>query len=449
MRSGAGARARAWRTWLWHEWRVAAERTIGCSMTSRRSRAWTADASDGVKALAPRRRRVDAAARLRLDFDFGRIRRLRVRAPRAAARSAGELRARRSCCAANAPVNNFEVKLADASGDNVWWFERRDFEFPQRVAAASRSRSARSRSPGARPATARCDASTAIEFVVGAGRGGGNGSIEIDDLSCRELPPPPAHFPPPDGDGELIFERRLTPAHAVDGDPRTAWRSDPKAGAAQTSQRRSRHAARVRRPRAPLARRRAAARATTSRLPTTASPGSVLRRVTNGDGGEGCAAAAGSRRRASSGSILLDGAGARLRARRARGQGPGLRRLAQRVLPGAWQRTRRAASTRAASRASNRTGRLSASTAAPKARSFPKTARWRSRSGGFSIEPFIIVEARASSPGPTSSTTHIAARRLSARPERAPGSMPRMEHARHGVCARHARRAPSSWRATR
>jgi len=31
---------------------------------------------------------------------------------------------------AQAPVNNLELKLIDATGDNVWWLNRRDFTFP-------------------------------------------------------------------------------------------------------------------------------------------------------------------------------------------------------------------------------------------------------------------------------------------------------------------------------
>ena len=38
---------------------------------------------------------------------------------------------------ADAPVNNFQFKLTDASGDNVWWFNRPNFDFPQRVASRS------------------------------------------------------------------------------------------------------------------------------------------------------------------------------------------------------------------------------------------------------------------------------------------------------------------------
>ena len=32
---------------------------------------------------------------------------------------------------AETPVNNLELKLIDATGDNVWWLNRRDFTFPR------------------------------------------------------------------------------------------------------------------------------------------------------------------------------------------------------------------------------------------------------------------------------------------------------------------------------
>ncbi len=155
--------------------------------------AWTADASDGVKASAGPTEGSHGRA-LRLDFDFG--------------KSAGYAFVRRQLpldlpenfeisfrLRANAPVNNFEVKLADASGDNVWWFERRDFEFPSewRRIKIKKRQIAFAWGPTQDRSLRRTDS---LEFVVGAGRGGGNGSIEIDDLRFRELPPPPTHFPP-------------------------------------------------------------------------------------------------------------------------------------------------------------------------------------------------------------------------------------------------------------
>ena len=192
--------------------------------------AWTADASDGVKASAGPTEGSHGRA-LRLDFDFG--------------KSAGYAFVRRQLpldlpenfeisfrLRANAPVNNFEVKLADASGDNVWWFERRDFEFPSewRRIKIKKRQIAFAWGPTQDRSLRRTDS---LEFVVGAGRGGGNGSIEIDDLRFRELPPPPTHFPPLSATASSSLSG-AEPGRAVDGDARTSWRSDPKSGGKQS-----------------------------------------------------------------------------------------------------------------------------------------------------------------------------------------------------------------------
>src|SRR5206468_4941835 len=87
--------------------------------------AWHAVVSDGAKgALAPVAGRAGQA--LRLDYDLG--------------ASAGYVAARRALpldfegdyeisfwVRADAPLNNFELKLVDASGENVWWVSRPDF----------------------------------------------------------------------------------------------------------------------------------------------------------------------------------------------------------------------------------------------------------------------------------------------------------------------------------
>ena len=192
--------------------------------------AWSANASDGVKASAESGAGVDGRA-MRLNFDFGNV--------------AGYAFARRKLpldlpenyelsfyLRADAPANNFQVKLADASGDNVWWFERRDFEFPSawRLVKIKKRQIAFAWGP-TRNRTLRH--SDSIEFVVAAGRGGGRGSLEIAGLRLRELPPDPAQFPPLTATASSNLAGAEV-ALAVDGDAGTAWRSDPKAGAAQS-----------------------------------------------------------------------------------------------------------------------------------------------------------------------------------------------------------------------
>ena len=93
-------------------------------------RPWTAGASDGVQRLGPSRRSGPVGRALRLDFDL--------------AGTAGYALARRALpldlpanyeivfsIRGDAPANHFQVKLVDASGENVWWFNRPDFEFPR------------------------------------------------------------------------------------------------------------------------------------------------------------------------------------------------------------------------------------------------------------------------------------------------------------------------------
>ena len=167
--------------------------------------AWSADASDGVKASAEPDDGIDGHA-LRLNFDFGNV--------------AGYAFARRKLpldlpknyelsfyLRADAPVNNFQVKLADASGDNVWWFERPDFEFPSAWRLIKiKKRQITFAWGSTQDHTLRHSGS--VEFVIAAGRGGGKGSVEIAGLRLRELPPDPVQFPTLASNGDLEFNRR-------------------------------------------------------------------------------------------------------------------------------------------------------------------------------------------------------------------------------------------------
>nr|MBA3583250.1 coagulation factor 5/8 type domain-containing protein [Gemmatimonadota bacterium] len=90
--------------------------------------AWEAAPSDGVS-LAISTGEGRAARAMRLDFDF------HGGAGYAVARRALPLDLPENYrftfwIRADAPVNNLEFKLVDSSGDNVWWVNRRGFEFP-------------------------------------------------------------------------------------------------------------------------------------------------------------------------------------------------------------------------------------------------------------------------------------------------------------------------------
>lgn len=180
----------------------------------RAPRAWRQTASDGVTAAAAR---FDGG--LRLDYDFSRgagyavlHRDLALDLP-----ENFELRFR---LRGGGPANTLELKLIDASGENVWWHRVPDLAAP---AGWTRMRVRRRQidfawGPARDHALGQI---AAIEFVVSAGRGGGRGWIAIDDLEIVPLPVPPA-VPPPvtaNGNGRL----------AVDGDQATAWRGGPDA----------------------------------------------------------------------------------------------------------------------------------------------------------------------------------------------------------------------------
>ena len=91
--------------------------------------AWQAGASDGVRASIQKGSGPEGPA-LRLDFDL--------------AGTAGYALAARALSLdlpanyeitfdlrADARINHFQVKLVDASGENVWWFNRPNYEFPR------------------------------------------------------------------------------------------------------------------------------------------------------------------------------------------------------------------------------------------------------------------------------------------------------------------------------
>ena len=92
--------------------------------------------------------------------------------------------------------NDFQLKLLDESGDNVWWFRRADFEFSkdwQRVVVKKRHMEfawGPTRDRELRRAAR-------LEIVIAAGKGGGRGSVAIDRLQLDALPVTPAvaHLP--------------------------------------------------------------------------------------------------------------------------------------------------------------------------------------------------------------------------------------------------------------
>jgi hypothetical protein len=190
---------------------------------------WQADASDGVRASL-RAAAGFAGQALCLDFDF--------------AGAAGYAIARRALpidfpsnyefslyVRGDAPVNNLEFKLIDASGDNVWWVNRRDFVFPHAWQLVKIKKRHIEFAWGPTPDRA-LKRSAVLELVLKAGGGGGRGSVCFDQLSFQELPPPTTSYPAP-----VLQASSAQPgaeaAYALDGALSTAWESHPAAGAEQ------------------------------------------------------------------------------------------------------------------------------------------------------------------------------------------------------------------------
>jgi F5/8 type C domain len=190
--------------------------------------AWTAGASDDVRASVHAADGVGGGA-LRLDFDL--------------AGTAGYAVARRALSLdlpadyeivfylrGDAPANNFQVKLVDGSGENVWWVNRPDFQFSHEWQLVRfKKRHVEFAWGPTKDRTLRHAA--AIELVVAAGRGGGRGSVYVSQLALREVGAASA-VPPPVVRASSSLPG-AEPSLALDGSVATAWKSDPAAGPAQ------------------------------------------------------------------------------------------------------------------------------------------------------------------------------------------------------------------------
>jgi hypothetical protein len=88
----------------------------------------------------------------------------------------------------DAPPENLEFKLLDASGDDVWWAVRRDFAFPavwQRIVVKKRHLAFAWGPAGGGD----IHHAGALEIAVSAGRGG-RGVVELAGFTYEPLPPP-------------------------------------------------------------------------------------------------------------------------------------------------------------------------------------------------------------------------------------------------------------------
>src|SRR6266481_2471458 len=120
--------------------------------------------------------------------------------------------------------NNFEFKLLDPTGKNVWWRNQRDFSFPTDWQRVTIRKSRLGLAWG--PSKAREPKQVgAIELAISAGEGG-SGSFWIDDLGFEEREPAVQDGVPPDVQASTSLAGHEPPL-LLDEDPATGWKSDP------------------------------------------------------------------------------------------------------------------------------------------------------------------------------------------------------------------------------
>lgn len=181
--------------------------------------AWRAAPAPGVSLRLSREESAPGGA-LRLDFDFAgkggwaaATRRVDLVLP---ARWEIRLRLR-----GEAPPNDLELKLADPSGENVWWFRKRNAAFPR----AFESLRVKQRQvefawgPAGGGAPSRVGS---VEVTVTAGKGG-RGWVEVSGLELVELPPEPPARPAAASASSSASGHGAS--LAFDGDPSTSWRA--------------------------------------------------------------------------------------------------------------------------------------------------------------------------------------------------------------------------------
>ena len=147
--------------------------------------AWRATASDSVSA---RLRQVDGekGKGLCLDYDFNGVSGYAVARHALPMRYPGNYEFR-MFLRGEGPANNLELKLADASGDNVWWRNQPNMVLPKTWTAATLKKRQIDFAWG--PTEDRTlRASESFELTISAGKGGGKGSACIDELAFSELP---------------------------------------------------------------------------------------------------------------------------------------------------------------------------------------------------------------------------------------------------------------------
>ncbi len=122
----------------------------------------------------------------------------------------------------DAPANDFQLKLVDRSGRNVWWYRQRPCRFPHDWRLLTVRDSRLEFAWGDRP-TARPREVGFIELAIAAGEGG-RGSFWVDELVWEPRRPFSDPLPPPKVEASTSLPGSGAEL-VLDTDPHTAWRS--------------------------------------------------------------------------------------------------------------------------------------------------------------------------------------------------------------------------------
>lgn len=123
---------------------------------------------------------------------------------------------------AESPSNNFEIKFIDSTGNNVWWVNNRNYDFPKdwKKIRIKKRHINFAWGPIEDHALKRIDR---IEFTI-ASYVGGKGTVWIDDLKFEPLPPETNIYPLPNAEASSFTNEHL-PEFILDGSSETYWQS--------------------------------------------------------------------------------------------------------------------------------------------------------------------------------------------------------------------------------
>ncbi len=123
---------------------------------------------------------------------------------------------------AESPANNFEIKFIDSTGNNVWWVNNRNYDFPEewKKIRIKKRHINFAWGPTADQSLKRIDR---IEFTI-ASYVGGKGTIWLDDLKFEPLQPETHDYPVPVIDATSSLKGHY-PELMLDNSMETGWQS--------------------------------------------------------------------------------------------------------------------------------------------------------------------------------------------------------------------------------